>query len=68
MIRTALSHTYCTLTNCGFVRSASYGSRDRTGAVTKPTAPRFTGLVTRIDLDAAHGAAAKSSGYRDGRR
>ena len=32
------------------------------------TAPRFTGLVTSIDVDAAHGAAAKPSGYRDGRR
>ena len=31
-------------------------------------APRFTGLVTSIDLDAAGGAAARPSGYRDGRR
>jgi hypothetical protein len=42
-------------------------SRDRKRAVTKPTAPRFTGLVASIDLDAADGAAASPSGYRDGR-
>jgi trans-2,3-dihydro-3-hydroxyanthranilate isomerase len=35
---------------------------------TKPTAPPFTGLVTSIELDAADGAAARPSGYRDGRR
>ena len=42
--------------------------RETMGAVTKPTAPHFTGLVTSIDLDAADGAAARPSGYRDGRR
>jgi 3-hydroxyisobutyrate dehydrogenase-like beta-hydroxyacid dehydrogenase len=43
-------------------------SRDRKRAVTKPTAPRFTGWVTSIDLDAADRAAARPSGCRDGRR
>jgi hypothetical protein len=65
MIRTNLSPTYCTphqlrIREIGKLRS------DRKGAVTNPTAARFTGLVTSIDLDAADGAAARPSGHRDG--
>jgi hypothetical protein len=68
MIRTDSSQTYCTPHQLRIREIGKLWSRDRKGAVTKPTAPRFTGLVTSIDLDAADGAAAKPSGYRDGRR
>ena len=51
----------------GIVRHALYGET-RSRAVTELTAPHFTGLVASIDLEAAEGAAARPSGYCDGRR
>ena len=46
MIRTALSQTYCTPHQLRIREIGKLRSRDRKGAVTKPTAPRFTALVT----------------------
>lgn len=64
MIRTDLSQAHCTPRQLRIRKIGKLRSRGH-GAVTQPTAPRFTGLVTSIDLDAADGAAARPSGYRD---
>jgi hypothetical protein len=68
MIPADLSHTHCTPHQLRIREIGTLRSRDRKGAVAKPTAPRFAGLVTSIARDAADGAAARASGYRDGRR
>ena len=67
MIRTDLSQAHCTprqlrIREIGKLRSRGHG------VVPQPTTPRFTGLVTSIDLDAVDGAAARPSDYRDARR